>query len=500
MSTNKHFSRRNFLKLSALAASGAVLTACGAQATAAPTAAPVAPATSAPVAAPTTAPVVQPTAVPPTAVPQPTATTAPAPAEIVKFRSSIWGGSTDKQIWDAIAADFNTAFSSKYQITTEQYVETSGTGSYYDKIKAGIASGTAPDAWYMQGFGWGPYADNKVIRPIDDLIKRDNFAAVPDFENYHYNCEWHGQTYLVPEDNGSVIMFYNKDVFDLFGEPYPQEGWTYQDFKTKVQKLSGMKNGTQYYGFANAGGWSGIYARAMHWLRKEGALEWDKIVEPKTAQFLDDSIVEALQFTIVDATNNKWCPSPAALQGGGLSIASGQVAMTYEGPWYLPSMVGPNAVKKGGVNFDVIHMPYGKSGKDETVAEIAGFEINVATQYVDAAWEWLKFQTTDGAQKHIAEGGRMCGNPDAINKIWSPIVQPLYNFKNTKYFAEAMKTGRSPLINGEGADLFTMMLTGTPLGVAWDAMSNGTSAKEALTAANPLCQKILDDYWAKKAS
>jgi len=63
-----------------------------------------------------------------------------------------------------------------------------------------------------------------------------------------------------------------------------------------------------------------------------------------------------------------------------------------------------------------------------------------------------------------------------------------------------MKTGRSPLINGEGADLFTMMLTGTPLGVAWDAMSNGTSAKEALTAANPLCQKILDDYWAKKAS
>ena len=470
MTANKKYSRRDFIKLSAVVASGAALTACGAKAT--PTQAPVG---------------------------QPTATTAPPATEVIQIRSSIWGDARDKVIWDGIAEDFNAAFP-QYHVTTEQYVEQLGSGSYYDKIKVGIASGTAPDAWYMQGFGWGPYADNKTIRPIDDLIARDNFKIpFPDIENYKYNSQWRGQTYLTPSDTGSVIMFYNKDVFDLFGVPYPVEGWTYEDFKDKAVKLSGEKKGTYYYGFANAGGWSGIYARAPHWLRKDGLLEWDRVVEPYKAQFVQDSIIEALQFTIVDGTNNKWCPAPAALQGGGLTIASGQVAMTYEGPWYLENMAGDKATVAGGVNYDVIHMPFGSSKKDETVAEIAGFEINIATKYVDAAWEWVKFQNNDKSQLRIAEQGRMCNLPDTINRIWAPLAEKRFKVKGTKYFAKAMETGRSPLINGEGADLFTMMLTGTPLGVAWDAMAGGeVTARQAMETANPECQQILDDYWAKQ--
>jgi maltose-binding protein MalE len=162
-------------------------------------------------------------------------------------------------------------------------------------------------------------------------------------------------------------------------------------------------------------------------------------------------------------------------------------------------MSGPKAQKEGGVNFDVIHMPYGKSGRDETVAEIAGFAINAATKYPEAAWEWLKFNATDQAQTHVAKGGRMCHLPDTIERIWVPVAQETYKFSNAKYFARAMETGRNPIISGEGADLFAMMLTGTPLGVAWDAMSGGQmTAREALEQANPQCQAILDAYWAKK--
>ena len=62
---------------------------------------------------------------------------APAP-EIVQIRSSIWGDVNDKQIWDGIASDFNSA-QDKIKLTTEQYIEQEGSGSYYDKIKIGIA-------------------------------------------------------------------------------------------------------------------------------------------------------------------------------------------------------------------------------------------------------------------------------------------------------------------------------------------------------------------------
>lgn len=484
MTREKKLSRRDFLNLAATAAAGGLLVGC----------------TGAPqvVEKIVTKEVEKEVEKVVTATPNPNAKP-PAP-EVVKLRSTIWGDVNDKQIWDGIAADFNAA-QDNIKLTTEQYVEQEGSGSYYDKIKVGIAAGTAPDVWYMQGFLWGPYADNKLVRPLDDLIERDDFRTpFPDIANYRDNSQWQGKTYLCPVNTGSVIMYYNKDVFDLFGVSYPEEGWTYDDFKDMVMKMSGEKDGKQYYGFANAGGWSGIYARALHWIRKDGVLEWDSIVEPKKAQFAQEEIIEALQWTIVDATNNNWTPAPAALAGGGLTIASGQVAMTYEGPWYLPNMAGPKAQKEGGVNFDVIHMPYGKSGKDETVAEMAGFVINAATEFPDQAWEWIKFNTTDAAQTHVAKGGRMCHLPDTIDRIWTPLAQEQYKFSNAKYFAKAMETGRNPIISGEGSDLFAMMLTSTPLGNAWDGMIGGQmSAKEALELADPECQAILDAYWEKKA-
>jgi hypothetical protein len=52
--------------------------------------------------------------------------------------------------------------------------------------------------------------------------------------------------------------------------PIPRKGWTYEDFQAAAIALSGEKDGKQYFGFANAGGWSGIYARALHWIHKDG--------------------------------------------------------------------------------------------------------------------------------------------------------------------------------------------------------------------------------------
>jgi hypothetical protein len=92
----------------------------------------------------------------------------------------------------------------------------------------------------------------------------------------------------------------------------------------------------------------------------------------------------------------------------------------------------------------------------------------------------------------------MCSTPDNIEKFWVPIAQKTYKFENGKAFASAMRTGMNPLFAGAGANYDAMAGQGAPLTVAWDAMLNGTPAKQAITEAQPKLQKILDDYWAKK--
>jgi ABC-type glycerol-3-phosphate transport system substrate-binding protein len=179
-------------------------------------------------------------------------------------------------------------------------------------------------------------------------------------------------------------------------------------------------------------------------------------------------------------------------------MGTGRVAMTIEGPWSLANMQGPQAVSKGGILFDVVEPPVGSLGKDMTCADVHG-QVMSKTKSPDAAWKVMKYIMTDPGQQRIADGGRMCGTPDNIEKFWVPKAQAAYNFTNGKAFADAMRTGQNPIFAGAGANFDAMSGTGAPLTVAWDAMLNGTSAKEALTTAQPLLQKMLDDYWAKKS-
>ena len=461
---NKRVSRRELLRGALVVMGGAALAAC----------APAAPA--------------QP------AAPAEGAAQAPAAAGgVIEIRIAAWGDVTDKQVYEAIVADFMKA-EPGIKPTVEQYP-----GGYYEKIQANFAANTPADLIYFQGWSWQPFADKDVLAPLDDYIQQDQAKGFwVDNENYIANTMWQGKTYMSVADTGSVVMFYSKELFDKAGVPYPVDGWSYADFQSAVEKTTFKEGDIQYYGYAQAGGWNGTYLRSLHWMRMNGSLEWDQIVEPKEARWLQDDIINALQYTVVDTIARGLCPSPATIQGGGVTIATGRVALTMEGPWFLAQMQGDKPTREGGVPFDVVEPPLGATGKDETIAEVHGQVLAKASKNPDAAWKLMKYIMTDEGQKRIAEGGRMCGTPDNIEKYWVPIAQEKYKFTNGKAFANAMRTGRNPIFAGAGANYDAVAGQGTPLAVAWDAMLNGTSARDALTEAQPKLQKILDDYWAKK--
>jgi multiple sugar transport system substrate-binding protein len=429
------------------------------------------------------------------AVPSPGSTQASAPgAARVPIRLSAWGDVPDKQWNEAIVADFRQV-ESAIEVTVEQYP-----GGYYDKVQANFAAGTSADVVYFQGWSWQPFADREVLTGLDDFIERDQAKALwPDIPNYNDNTKWNGSTYMSIADTGSVVMFYAKERFDAVDLPYPTEGWDYVQFQSTVEKTTTETDGIKAYGYAQAGGWNGAYARSLHWLRMNGALEWDTIVEPKKANFVAQEIIDAMQYTIVDTIAKGFCPSPDAIQGGGVTVATGRVAMTMEGPWFLAQMQGANAAKQGGVAFDVIEPPVGSTGKDETLAEVHGHTLAKTSKAPDEAWKLMKFVMSEQAQRRVAEGGRMCSTPEFTESLWVPIVQKTYNFENAKAFANAMRTGGSPIVAGAGANLDAVsQVAGTPLTTAWDKMVLGTSAAEALNEANPQLQQILDTYWAKK--
>ena len=413
-----------------------------------------------------------------------------APAEPTKIRFSVWGDVQDKDVYTKMVYEFMQEQGAIIP-SIEQYL-----GGYYEKIITNFAAGNAADIIYMQGWVWQPYEENGQLYRLDDFIERDGRQSWwPEFQSFQQGTSWHGGTFMTPSDSSGWLQIYNKDLFDERGVPYPTDDWSWEDFQIAVEKLSFEKDGIRYYGFAEMN-WYPFY-----WLtpaRKDGLLEYDRIVEPTKAMWNQDGIVEAMEWYAVETVKAGWMPDPSILAGGGVSVWSGRVAMCWDGNWRLPRMWGDKADKEGGINYNVSLVPKGASGKAETAPFVHGHSMTSATEHAEESWQFLSFILSEKGQGIVAEGGRGCGRPEMIDKLWVPLAIERYNCENAQAFARAMEEGRQIVIAGEGGGIDAVASAGGPMPMAHDKMIAGTSAREALDEMNAGIQAVLDAYWAKR--
>ncbi|NIP25349.1 MAG: extracellular solute-binding protein [Phycisphaerae bacterium] len=465
----KCLSRREFLRLSTLGASGLVLAAC------VQGLAPAPPDSSAG----------QASAV--------ESVSEPSGTEPVELRLSAWADVQDAVVYENMVNRWHE-LNENITVSVEQYP-----GGYYEKIQANFAAGTSADVLYYQGWIWQAYAENEVLVPLDDFIAQDKAEGFfPDTDNYRNSTQWYGKTYMTPTDVGSLVIYYNKDLFDKQGIPYPQRGWTWEEFQDIIQKLSFTEGDTRFYGWAQAGGWQGAYARNVNFMRRNGHLEWDSEVEPKEAHWDHEDVISALQFIIYDAIANNWSPGPEVITGGGVGVDTGRVAMVLEGPWYMPRLWGELATTESGINFDVVEPPIGEVDRNFNFGHVHGHTITNQSKSPEVCWELIKFILGDEGQEIIAQGGRMCGTPENIEKIWGPIASERYNFTNVEAFANGMREGSTPVILGEGAQIHAY--GGGPITSLWDKLLGlQATAAEAVPEANVEIQRELDEYWRDRA-
>jgi len=418
---------------------------------------------------------------------------APVTSEGVSLRLSAWADVQDAVVYENIVKAYQE-IAEDVNVSVEQYP-----GGYYEKVQANFAAGDSADVLYMQGWMWQAFAENSVLADLSDHISADGAEDFfPDGENYDNQTLWQGGRYMTPTDTGSLVIYYNKDLFDKKGIAYPQEGWKWDEFQQMVQDLSYEENGTKFYGWGQAQGWNGGYGRATTFMRRNGHVEWDRISEPTKAYWDHPDISSALQFLIYDAIANDWSPGPEVVDGGGVGLDTGRVAMYLEGPWVMPRLRGELATTAEGINFDVIAAPTGDANSNFTFGHVHGHVITASSAHNEQSWDLIKYILGDDGQTIIANGGRMCGTPDNIENIWGDIASTTYGFTNTAAFSETMRNSSISVIFGEGTQLGAY--SGGPITTLWDKLLGQTeTAEEALKIAQVEIQDHVDQYWAERS-
>lgn len=118
----------------------------------------------------------------------------------------------------------------------------------YDEV---IADGNIPDILFFWNQGdTMNAAEHELTYDMTELIEETDFD-ISRFDPNHL-AEWQavseGETWALPIMTSRFALMYNKDVFDVFGIEYPEDGMDWEEVIDLAEKVTGERNGTEYQG------------------------------------------------------------------------------------------------------------------------------------------------------------------------------------------------------------------------------------------------------------
>jgi multiple sugar transport system substrate-binding protein len=321
---------------------------------------------------------------------QPAASSGP-----VTISMMMWGDPAELEVWNKIVADFHQA---KPDITVK--VEVSDWDSYWTKLKTLLSADTPPDVFAMDAPLYLDYQSRGVLLNLQPYLDKNPDLLKGVYPQTLEAYKTSDGMYGLPRDFQTVVLFYNKDMFDAAGVAYPTADWTYEDLRNAAKQLTivGSDGKVSQFGF-----YSDLWDMELVWSEAIWAYGGDVINADHTKTLLGDSKAhEAWQlFHDMMFEDKSWPDSTTAGEYGGDPFLAGVAAMTTIGHWAVPGYAEAN------FKWDVAPMPKGPSGQATSVNS-AGFVVGKASKNPDAAFEFLKYVLSEPAQKRLAELGFAC--------------------------------------------------------------------------------------------
>jgi len=278
----------------------------------------------------------------------------------------------------------------------EVVLEITPYAEYFTKLDAAATGGGLPDVFWMNGPNLIKYAENDMLESLSDHISEEglDLSPYPDALVDLYNYE--DNQYALPKDFDTNALWYNKELFDEAGVPYPDENWEWDDLVDAAKKITNPDE--DVYGIAaymqsgQASFWNLIFSN-------DGYV----ISDDKTKSGFDDpNTIEALQLYHDLIHVHEVSPTHAQVEStsGTELFESGKVAMIIHASYYTPMFKEHDYLKDVA---DVAPIPK-MSGRSNVIHGL-GNVISSQSKEKDAAWEFVKFLASEEAQLIQAEGG-----------------------------------------------------------------------------------------------
>jgi multiple sugar transport system substrate-binding protein len=294
------------------------------------------------------------------------------------------------------------------------------------------ASGVIPDIIYTSK-GIDGLKELGMIEPIDELSKiygMDISSINPSVVSLFRSFDDQGSMIGVPTFADTYTLFYNKEIFDMFGVPYPTEHMTWDETFELAKKMTGERDGVTYRGLEM--GWKNSVTDDTLAPLKELTTN---VVDPVTDEVLLTSEPAVTRYFEL---MKKFYSIPGLYERNpdkqSSFFASGTAAMLVSWPtfmeWGIPENVRANTKS-------VLVPIWGGADQSAPPTSAHMYVLNKYSENKDAAFQWMKEVVAEDMQMKFSAAGypTVLKNPEVIATFGSE--KEIYDGQNVKsYFPE----------------------------------------------------------------
>ena len=310
------------------------------------------------------------------------------------------GGATGEIIKNTIE-EFN-AMQDKYTIvgvTKGSYTET------FKEIQAPIAAHNPPALTILEFSQVSTLANKGALQDLTDYIAN---SEVVDMDNYYADINAlyskDGKNYAVAKDHDTIALLYNKALFDQYGVAYPDESWTWDDYKAAAEAITEASGGSVYGAACNTTNDQDGYFNIIYDFGGYVISE-----DRKSSGWDNENTIAAMNF-VGSLMEKAWAPQPLVAENGTDTLFNNRkVAMISQGSWMINSFY----TYEGSEDYAWAVLPYadvnGNGQADEgercSIYNGLGWAASAATKDPDAAWSLIEWFSSEAMQLKQSELG-----------------------------------------------------------------------------------------------
>lgn len=311
-------------------------------------------------------------------------------------------------------------------------IEIFGYDTYATQLQTRVGGGDAPDCFEIGLDSVTAYVQQEAIIPLNDMMAATSTDLTVLTEKSLEAFTNNGSNYAMPYSYSTVILIYNKDLFDEAGQDYPKDDWTWDDADAAAAEIAAL--GDEYFGL----------------IQPISSWEFFKVVEQYGGSLLSD---DGNAFTVNSEENiialermvdNVLVTNiaPRADQMGSLDewgvFKLGKTGMIATGIWAFPSFTTDCDFE-----WDICVEPGGTEKATHYFAN--GLCVSSDSPNAEAAYKWIEFLSTseEVAKLRVQLGWELpCASYDSAISNYTSLTPPenkMAVFKSLDYVVSMPK-------------------------------------------------------------